>query len=605
MNNTRRILMALMILVCADLVARAGEQTAAKPGDAGPSVSQVVAAMDRADSVQDCGAMLSQLLFCQTVFAVDVQITANEIREEALRSSSDSSGHPLPLACSWTCGHFPKDSSVGWRPENQMRMIADGHHLLPWFAHPEGELPADPAAFRIKYYKAAIERARGLGLPITFVASQWESGLSSNPYLDLPATENPNVVTPEGEVLAKVSPFGPVAPWREIGRKHTDNPWMKQLQQWYSDPPLVIFLSNNEHSKLSWTEAETDRRYVEQYGKDCDDDFKRKVMADGWIERYRALQAGMRQGLENVTWRKNSIYIGYEAFGPTHLGRWGGWPAYSQHSEGRIDPSPMMWDGGSPSYYTDDWQPRRDYTVWSPQVEFMNLVFMQHEALRANPRFWFEFSVWDGYHNDPERQQRYPSTRSVYRKAGQTYTPERYAGFVQFGMWLTRPRAVRDFRGWTEPWDDVVGSDGKVTYEGGGPYFMAIAKAVDRVYASPVLRQWWRKGELVPNRAHPHPYQAGIPAAYQQADRWFLLDTTLDPARPWSLATPLPVFSLALVQGTAPTRQWLIYAHAPLGDRKAVGVTIPQYKSIVIDVPVAGAFFRIDEAKGTAEEVQR
>jgi hypothetical protein len=151
----------------------------------------------------------------------------------------------------------------------------------------------------------------------------------------------------------------------------------------------------------------------------------------------------------------------------------------------------------------------------------------------------------------------------------------------------------------------VVGSDGKVTYEGGGPYFMAIAQAVDRVYASSVLRQWWQKGELVPNRAHPHPYQAGIPAEYQQADRWFLLDTTLDPPRPWSLATPLPVFSLALVQGTAPARQWLVYAHPPLGDRKAVGVTIPEYKSLVIDVPVAGAFIRIDEAKGTAEEVQR
>jgi hypothetical protein len=34
-------------------------------------------------------------------------------------------------------------------------------------------------------------------------------------------------------------------------------------------------------------------------------------------------------------------------------------------------------------------------------------------------------------------------------------------------------------------------------------------------------------------------------------------------------------------------------------------VTIPEYKPIVIDVPVAGAFSKIDEAKGTAEEVQR
>jgi hypothetical protein len=51
----------------------------------------------------------------------------------------------------------------------------------------------------------------------------------------------------------------------------------------------------------------------------------------------------------------------------------------------------------------------------------------------------------------------------------------------------------------------------------------------------------------------PHPYQAGIPAEYQAVDRWFLLDTNLAPARPWSLTPALPVSSLALVQGTAPS----------------------------------------------------
>ena len=132
-----------------------------------------------------------------------------------------------------------------------------------------------------------------------------------------------------------------------------------------------------------------------------------------------------------------------------------------------------------------------------------------------------------------------------------------------------RPRAVRDFRGWTEPWDDVAGQEGQPAREGGGPYFMAIVKAVDRVHDTPVLRQWWRKGDLVPNRAHPHPYQADIPAEYQQADRWFRLDTALDPPPPWKLTTNLQIFSLALVRGKSPTRQWLVYAHAPLADRKA------------------------------------
>ena len=90
------------------------------------------------------------------------------------------------------------------------------------------------------------------------------------------------------------------------------------------------------------------------------------------------------------------------------------------------------------------------------------------------------------------------------------------------------------------------------------------------------------RSEISRWRPAPAPVRAAATAENQQADRWFLLDTSLDPPRPWSLATPLPVFALALAQGTAPARQWLLYAHAPLGDRKAVGVTIPGYKQVSI-----------------------
>ena len=187
----------------------------------------------------------------------------------------------------------------------------------------------------------------------------------------------------DGAIVKAVCPFGPISPWREIGRKHTDNPWMKQLEQWYPNPPLVIFLSNNEHSKLRWTEVEKSKRYLDKYGPGRDADFKRKVVAEGWIERYRALQGGLRDGLDSATWKKNSIFVGYDAFGPPHLGRWGGWINHSLYSKGRMDSSALMWDGGSPSYYTDDWNGKTDYIVWSPQVEFMNLVFMQREAFET------------------------------------------------------------------------------------------------------------------------------------------------------------------------------------------------------------------------------
>ncbi|MBN1418625.1 MAG: hypothetical protein JXP34_07585 [Planctomycetes bacterium] len=354
---------------------------------------------------------------------------------------------------------------------------------------------------------------------------------------------------------------------------------MGKIQEWYPDPPLVIFLSNNEHAKLRWKDAEEDPRFIERYGRERDAAFKRKVVGDGWIERYRALQDGMREGLASPAWKKAARFVGYDAFGPPHLGRWGGWPEYSLHTEGRISPDPLMWDGGSPSYYTHNWNPSTDFTVWSPQVEFQNLVFMQREAYDLNPEFRLELSIWDGHAPSKANDK-----RKFYADRGQQVTPERYEGYVQFGMWLLRPRAVREFRGRTEPWEE------------NRAYFLAIVSAVDRVHRDPILRAFWREGELVPNRARKHPYRNGIPAEYAACDRWFLLDADANAAKePWALDDPIAVFSLALVRGASPERRWLVYAHAPLGDRHGVKIELPEYGEILLDVSRGGSFCAVEE----------
>src|SRR5512136_2655388 len=112
------------------------------------------------------------------------------------------------------------------------------------------------------------------------------------------------------------------------------------------------------------------------------------------------------------------------------------------------------------------------------------------------------------------------------------YSPARYAGMVQSGMWLLRPRVVREFH---------------------------------------------------------------IPEEFRARDRWFLLDTNLDAPRPWTFVPPklgkltpggfvepqhpweqttkIPVYSLALVKGQSPQRRWLLYGHSPWGPRKSVEVT--------------------------------
>jgi len=158
-------------------------------------------------------------------------------------------------------------------------------------------------------------------------------------------------------------------------------------------------------------------------------------------------------------------------------------------------------------------------------------------------------------------------------------------------MWLLRPRCVREFRGWTD------------TTAKAGPWFDAVIEAVDRVYRDATLERFWRRGELAPNRAWPHPYQSRPLRRYASEDRWFALDTSVDPPHPFSASTELPVWSLALTLGRPPRREWLVYAHAPMGDRHQVEIQIPAYRKVTVDAPVAGAFYLVHENQAQVERV--
>jgi len=353
---------------------------------------------------------------------------------------------------------------------------------------------------------------------------------------------------------------------------------MKKLQEWYPDPPVILFISNNEHSKLSWWEVDIDRRYIALYGSEKDDNFKRQVVGDGWINSYKALMEGMRSGFTKQAWKNAALFIGYEAFGTSGFARWKDWINYSLYRPGRIEPWPLVWDGGSPSYYVFNWSSISDFQVFSQQVQFMNLIFMQKEAYQLNPQFWFEISTWDGY--EPTEQN---DKRAYYASLGQTYNPERYGGMVQFGMWLTRPRTVREFRSYN------------ATLADNESYFLPIVTAVDNVHNSTTLRKFWRKGQLVANTAQKHPFQVNVPSGYSGEDRWFLLDTSIDPPRPWTLLTELPVYSLAMVIGTSPEREWLVYIYSPLMVRSKVTVQIPSYGPIIVDPTPSGVFYLVKE----------
>lgn len=525
----------------------------------------------------------------QTTETSALKRTAAEIRREALLPPDGPAGKPLPLLSHWNMGSYGK----GWTPQYQRQLLEQGSHILPWFSWPRGNPDKDEkAAQRFNdYYADLISICREFNMPICFRGTQWEAILVRKQYRDLPADECPAVIDPNGKSIPKLSSFGPLEPWRDPAGEYVDTPAMKKIQQMYPDPPLVLFVGNNEAPDLRWYQVNRSRRYLRKYGKDKSDEFKRKVVAEGWIKRYPIMFDAMRDALISDSWKKNVRFVGYGAFGPSHFGRWPGWKQYSLITDEWTSPNWHFWQGGSPSYYTHNWCANRDHWVWSTQVQSMNWIFQLEEAYSVNPDFWWEVSIWDGNGGWTPDKGYVPylvkkSKACQYMADGQTYTPDRYEGWAQYGLWLLRPRVIREFRGSTvpiEPWR---------------PFFDRLVAIVDRVYENKTLEQFWRRGRLVPNRAHKHPYQSNVPEKYHDVDRWFALDTSLDKPRPWTQRTNIPVFSLALLIGEKPNRRWLLYAHSPLEDRAGVEITIPEFGSVTVRVPRAGAFFLVEETDG-------
>jgi hypothetical protein len=344
--------------------------------------------------------------------------TAVEIRTEALLPPNGPKGRPLPLVSHWNMG----SQGRGWTPQYQVELLDKGCHILPWFSWPRGNsVDSQKNAQRFhSYYDELMAYCRELKLPICFRGTQWEAMLLGKEYRELPPEKCPAVIGADRKTIRKLSPFGPIEPWRDPARRYVDTPAMKRLQRMYPDPPLVLFVGNNEAPDLRWHQVEQSKRYLDKYGRGRPDQFKRKVVGQGWIERYPVMFEAMREALMSDTWRKNLRFVGYGAFGPSHFGRWSGWKEYSLISDQWTSPNWHFWDGGSPSYYTHNWNDNRDHWVFSTQVQSMNWIFQLEEAWSINPDFWWEISLWDGKRNprpaSTPRTARH--TRRIVTRAG-------------------------------------------------------------------------------------------------------------------------------------------------------------------------------------------
>ena len=174
------------------------------------------------------GHVLSQPLNDRTVTPSPLaRQTAEVIRHEVLLPAKGPQGRPLPLVSHWNMGSHGR----GWTPDFQVELLNQGHFILPWMSWPQGDPERDEKSKQRfeDYYGRLIALCRELRLPISFRATQWEAMLVKQVYRDRPPNQCPAVITPEGQAIGKLSPFGPVEPWKDPAKVYVNTAAMKRM----------------------------------------------------------------------------------------------------------------------------------------------------------------------------------------------------------------------------------------------------------------------------------------------------------------------------------------------------------------------------------------
>jgi len=466
--------------------------------------------------------------------------------------------NPLPLWSHWG----PK--RLG--PEMQVQLIKDEVPILPFVPWPE-------TMSTVADWRELLYYARNARLPLVVEGTQWEECLADE---DANRAHPVDPDDPEG-ITGRLSPYSPEENWERPAKLHFGTEGMRAMQSLYPNPPAVYFLSNNEARKLRWVQARHCVEHVERYPHPLPDEELRSHLSHQWIQRY-GIMFRHAKGLL-TEWREPARFVGYD-IGERAVGRWHGWKEYTLATNERITPDWLIWDGGSFQCYTPPNEHNTDYTVQGCAAEIGNYLRQLDEAREINPDFYCDMSFWDGNTSwnpsmplDPENAE--GSKACQYAQLGQTWNDLRYEGWLQLMMWLLRPQSIREFRWWNDPvapWQ---------------PYLERSIRCVERVHDSPVLSRFWKHGTLRYSQLC-HPYNKHVSSLH--AGFWPCQHASTNPTGGWSLRTPLPVWATTLEhQG-----EYLLYAHAPLGDEHDVRIEVPNLDGV--DVPVVpreGAFWHV------------
>jgi len=472
----------------------------------------------------------------------DIQTIASEVTSTMLAAFKNSPKRTLPLVANWNVG-IP-EYSYGLDPLYLINRFTYGEHLVPtWKLDPYYN-----DNIGLSYYETSIKKAAELGLPLVFILPSLESALTKDDvYFSMGKTQNPNVITVNGTVLPELSPFGPDSLWKEVGGQWSTTTLMTQFQEWYPNPPLVIFIDEDASKKLSWSKLATSARYIEQYPTNTSNEFKRTLVNAKWLEKYRQLHEGFKQGFTKKAWKQNVKFVTRNQLA-VNMGATSDWINSATTTNQYANIWPLTADGLTINFNLEG---DKTDTIDAPHRLLNNLPFMLEEAKELNPNFTYQLSI--------DANQKIDN-------------PQRYRGFTQFALWFLRPSIIRQ-------------TPNKITKAEMNPLFQEVVDSVELIHNSDVLADFWKNGKLV--STGNSNYTQNIPTNYQSVPREFLLKT--DASR--------PVWAFALEKGVTPNREWLVYLQSPEENLSDITVSIPNFKNVNLDATQEGNFYTLSESK--------
>ncbi|MDB4312057.1 hypothetical protein N9937_01375 [bacterium] len=562
------------------------------------------------------------------------------IRVETVRPVNDPIGHALPIVGFWGMGTgfeagSPADPDTHVPDMNWWldRIEIDGYYFQPSMKiySPSQKTKGFPTAGYMASITAALPRLREMNIPFTMAFTQIEAYLTQvgtgedrkTPYSIKPAATNPNKLEqPDGTVVdPQTLDAWPPEP--------TD--WDTCTDDWWADgnsvefdlvkseipnPFFVTFLNNNEHQKVGSRDFADNWRYTELYpALDKTEEENRDIYAQQWRALYPRVIAGAKANLPQA-YADNSRWCAYETGQrPMKMGRTAGWQAPTLVTDGSMDYLyGETYDMYSTPLYTNyklgvDPSVRESLDDHASSIHtgagaYPDLFIPEAKSYR--PDYIHSLSLWNG---GLETEWR------LMDDAGKVWDGERWQASALAVTWMLRVRDVRLFWWAGQTFNSPVGDlDDRSEFESNlKKYYWPYCDRITEIHENPLLTKFWRKATMIPNPTDPkglvnHAYRYAVPTEYQDGDRNYRMDCSVNPAQPYTGGVIILAHAFAFLYDEGGTKEWLLHIAGPdldTGQTRTTTVDIPDWGTTpTITVRRGGSYYHMVEGSSVATEIE-